>query len=730
MIVTLYRGAKQPIPERADDFTWDEFEIALAELVQDVSGAAPKANQKAQKAALLAFSPVELSKPYRLAANVKAITLLVLDVDGFTLEPVIESIQALGIAAIVYGSPSDDRNFPEARRFRVIAPITRPIDPADSARTRYGFAELLGIPPGVGVEGATSPEKIFFVGRIHVPQFASEREFLTFDGAPVDVDAILAEPLTHAWGTPKASAPLPSAGRTAGSLAHAEAIALQRPAAVDGVEGGKVTLITAIEIGKVTRDEAATLDVLTRIYNPRCLPPWSEAELAHKARDAHKKIEEQENDPVFKMQMRLDAAREMGVSVSERDAGTAPLAPLDCDKKGDPRPTISNAEIVLASTLEGRIRWDEHRRRIVVAGVDPVIARLPDGPWKDSYTTEVRALFETFGLRMRKSDVADAVSRHAERRRFNPVRDYAEQCALAWDGVPRVDEAMARYWHASAPYASIVSRIWFLSLAARMWEPGCKVHTVLVLHSDEQYIGKSSSLEALVPVKEWYADSALPIGEKDGMSNLAGKVIWEIGEGASASKKDAETLKQFFASSQDSYRGAYQQFSEDCARSCVFTITTNRTDILRDATGERRFMTLSLCDQIDVAGIARDRDQLIGEAVARVVGRDEQWWLTREEVAALAPGNDQISEQDPWQDVIGAWLVRKGYANDALHKDAVDALHSEKLTWRELTDLSGGAIPMLAHEVGQREHKRICSCLRRLGWVSVAVNGERYFKKL
>jgi hypothetical protein len=49
----------------------------------------------------------------------------------------------------------------------VVAPVSKPIPPELCQRTRYGFAEALGLVPGQGVEGAHEAAKLFFCGRLH-----------------------------------------------------------------------------------------------------------------------------------------------------------------------------------------------------------------------------------------------------------------------------------------------------------------------------------------------------------------------------------------------------------------------------------------------------------------------------------------------------------------------------------------------------------------------------------
>jgi P4 family phage/plasmid primase-like protien len=187
--VTLYQGAKKPEPEWQDCMAWDE----LVESMRDVIGLEAR-----EKTRLLALGPHRLTVPYRKEENVAAVTLLVIDLDRCDLPALATRIGELDVAAILYGSPSDDPAKSE-RRVRVVAPVTREIRPDECAATRKAFAELLGLTPGQGVEGAIDPARLFFIGRI---EGTPERLFEAIEGHPVDVDALLAQPLECDWGTP------------------------------------------------------------------------------------------------------------------------------------------------------------------------------------------------------------------------------------------------------------------------------------------------------------------------------------------------------------------------------------------------------------------------------------------------------------------------------------------------------------------------------------------------
>ena len=164
--LTVYRGARDPVPVAQDDFaTWNDLADEIEAMTREPPAAPAKASREVQKLSLLAFAPHRLSAPHRNAANVEAVTFMIIDVDVLgDADALAERIAALGSPALMYASPSDA---PTARRVRVLAPISRDIAPDECRATRLAFAEALGLGPGCGVEGAHEAAKLFFVGRLH-----------------------------------------------------------------------------------------------------------------------------------------------------------------------------------------------------------------------------------------------------------------------------------------------------------------------------------------------------------------------------------------------------------------------------------------------------------------------------------------------------------------------------------------------------------------------------------
>jgi hypothetical protein len=410
--------------------------------------------------------------------------------------------------------------------------------------------------------------------------------------------------------------------------------------------------------------------------------------------------------------------------------------PLDVDKQGRPLGTHVNAARVLEHVFDSRVYFDEHSGRVLCADISPDLGWFPDGQWTDVHTTAFVILCNQMRFQVGMQTAFEAVTHHARINGRNLLADAVQSMALAWDGVPRVDQAMARYWGAVDDDASrAVSRVFLLSLAARALDPGCKVDTCPVMRGTTG-IRKSMSFEVLVGAA-WFSDSPLQIGSLDGMQVLRGKWLWELAENASAATKDRNTVKAFLSSRADTYRASYGRFTETVPRQTCFVITTNDEEVLSDPTGARRFLPI-VAGVLDVEGIRTDREQLIGEAAARVLG-GEQWWPTAAEDDALALARENATElgvrHDPWEEPIQAWLERRRMPETGgllFSPEALAAFEAcpplgdpTPFVLTELVDEASGAVPMPVERFGKAQQMRIAHVLRTLGLTRLRAWGGR-----
>ena len=159
-----------------------------------------------------------------------------------------------------------------------------------------------------------------------------------------------------------------------------------------------------------------------------------------------------------------------------------------------------------------------------------------------------------------------------------------------WDGVERVDTLLIDYLGAEdTSYVRAVTRKTLLAAVARIYEPGIKYDSVLVLNG-KQGIGKSTLFSRLGG--KWYSDSLAisDMKDKTAPEKLQGYWILELGELAGIKKMDVETVKSFITRVDDKYRPSYGRTVESHPRQCIIVGSTNSDGgFLRDITGNRRF---------------------------------------------------------------------------------------------------------------------------------------------
>jgi len=102
---------------------------------------------------------------------------------------------------------------------------------------------------------------------------------------------------------------------------------------------------------------------------------------------------------------------------------------------------------------------------------------------------------------------------------------------------------------------------------------------------------------------------------RDAVQSIQGKLIYEIQELAKRSKSQ-ETEKAFLTRKIDDVRLPYKRSNEQFPRRTVFCATTNKKNVLHDATGSRRFWCVDLgSKKIDIDQLRKDLPQIWSEAL-------------------------------------------------------------------------------------------------------------------
>lgn len=332
---------------------------------------------------------------------------------------------------------------------------------------------------------------------------------------------------------------------------------------------------------------------------------------------------------------------------------------LKITEKGGIAQTIENVVIILRHDpkLAGRIAINEMEHNIVTLSSLPWRQVKSPSQWTDADDAALRYYLERFYGISGKDRIFDAVNVVAQEGAFHPVREYLDSCA--WDGVPRVETLLIDYLGAEdSPYTRAVTRKALVAAVARIYRPGCKFDYMLTLRG-RQGLGKSALIARLGG--KWFSDTFTTMQGKDAYEQVMGVWIMEVGELAGMRKAEAETIKLYISKQVDRFRPAYGRRLQEFPRQCIFVATTNETQFLRDATGNRRFWvvdtpgtpTHSIWDELTPETVR----QIWGEAV-ELYKAGEELFLPRELEEVAREIQDLYEEENPRAGLVANYLDR------------------------------------------------------------------------
>lgn len=365
--------------------------------------------------------------------------------------------------------------------------------------------------------------------------------------------------------------------------------------------------------------------------------------------------------------------RVTGQIVSDRmaeaaaDFETVPDAPekkdwkstLKVTDKGVIAQTIENVAIILGNDprLVGCIALNEMEHSVITKRSLPWRKVKGYSQWIDADDAALRLYLEqTYGISS-KDKIYDAVNVVATQNSFHPVRDYLDACT--WDGVPRVETMLIDYLGAEdSAYTRAVTRKTMAAAVARIYEPGIKFDYMLTLQG-RQGIGKSALIGKLGG--QWYSDSFITLQGKDAYEQVQGVWLIEVGELAGMRKAEAETIKLFISKQADRFRPAYGRRIQEFPRQCIFIGTTNETQFLRDATGNRRFWVVNTPGEPtrDIWGdLTPEMVRLIWAEAKEIYKAGESLLLPKQLEAVAREVQESYEEENPRAGIVADYLER------------------------------------------------------------------------
>lgn len=304
------------------------------------------------------------------------------------------------------------------------------------------------------------------------------------------------------------------------------------------------------------------------------------------------------------------------------------------------------------NNFKGRFRYDSFKNILEIKPTKTDLWRQLEDNDAVNIQTGISMLFPSFS-KVGKDMVYDAIIKVAKENIFDSAIQYIT--SLTWDKHYRLDKWLTNVYGSpdDSPHRAIGSN-WIKGMIKRLIEPGCKFDFVLVLEGP-QGSKKSTSLYTLGGA--WHSETTMSTDTKDFFMQFQGKSIIEFSEGETLSRTEVKRMKAIITMQTDRFRAPYERSPMDFPRRCVFAMTTNQDEYLKDETGNRRWLPVKvLLPQANIEWLKENREQLFAEAYHRLTVHKETVYEFPEEIFAMQQAR-RIG--DPNSELITDWYYNK-----------------------------------------------------------------------
>lgn len=286
----------------------------------------------------------------------------------------------------------------------------------------------------------------------------------------------------------------------------------------------------------------------------------------------------------------------------------------------------------------------EYRRRVSETE-QPDPFRILDDRMENSIWMEMNELGYACNVKMIQNLIYSDFSSS-----YHPIREYFKELP-EWDGTDyiRILADSVRTNHQSF-WTEGLER-YLVGMCAAATQDDVVNHTVLLLCSEVQNIGKTTFINNLLPpeLRTYLSTGLINPNSKDDLAKIAQSMLINLDEFEGMSGRDLNTFKDLVTRKVISIRLPYARRSQNFPHTASFAGTCNYQEILHDTTGNRRFLCFH-ADSIEFIKI--NYTQLYAQIKHLLNTPGYQYWFTQEDNNRIEKNNEDFIFHSPEEELV------------------------------------------------------------------------------
>ena len=286
----------------------------------------------------------------------------------------------------------------------------------------------------------------------------------------------------------------------------------------------------------------------------------------------------------------------------------------------------------------------EYRRRVSETE-QPDPFRILDDRMENSIWMEMNELGYACNVKMIQNLIYSDFSSS-----YHPIREYFKELP-EWDGTDyiRILADSVRTNHQSF-WTECLER-YLVGMCAAATQDDVVNHTVLLLCSEVQNIGKTTFINNLLPpeLRTYLSTGLINPNSKDDLAKIAQSMLINLDEFEGMSGRDLNTFKDLVTRKVISIRLPYARRSQNFPHTASFAGTCNYQEILHDTTGNRRFLCFH-ADSIEFIKI--NYTQLYAQIKHLLNTPVYQYWFTQEDNNRIEKNNEDFIFHSPEEELV------------------------------------------------------------------------------